>query len=379
MLDKPCSLCTPPAQADGSPGGVPMAGARTRPCAGRAALSRPMRATCSPWGQRAGRGPRTRGGAAPQRPWSDFYRQGGKRCWEGRRRVTVRGAGGPRSPAVTSGCADKPQPRLLAATTRSHVWARPLARKTTWSSHLKTEVPVRPACSWQPVPTSRPCAAHRASGPGAQRKGTARRPQGPPLTPTGLVSPLLPGAGPHGAIRHGRVWYHVRWQPRAPARKLTAISLSGSHPSWVKGHYQNYSHRLTTAGSRQRRHCITRTWVTEARLNPKGACPPLPSLPSFSWFLRVLSFPAPTSRHGEVTSGPPQAWSSLLPWVCFQRRITPRKVRPLQDGGWVGWGCFPIKPRLRTVPPPALASKCQNKPFHGPVPLQVWFPQLRPA
>ena len=117
MLDKPCSLCTPPAQADGSPGGVPMAGARTRPCAGRAALSRPMRATCSPWGQRAGRGPRTRGGAAPQRPWSDFYRQGGKRCWEGRRRVTVRGAGGPRSPAVTSGCADKPQPRLLAATT----------------------------------------------------------------------------------------------------------------------------------------------------------------------------------------------------------------------------------------------------------------------
>lgn len=121
MLDKPCSLCTPPAQADGSPGGVPMAGARTRPCAGRAALSRPMRATCSPWGQRAGRGPRTRGGAAPQRPWSDFYRQGGKRCWEGRRRVTVRGAGGPRSPAVTSGCADKPQPRLLAATTRSHV------------------------------------------------------------------------------------------------------------------------------------------------------------------------------------------------------------------------------------------------------------------
>ena len=47
--------------------------------------------------------------------------------------------------------------------------------------------------------------------------------------------------------------------------------------------------------------------------------------------------------------------------------------------GGGGLGRCPIKPRLRMVPPPTLASKCQNKPFHGPVPLQVWFPQLQPA
>ena len=103
MLDKPCSLCTPPAQADSSPGSVPMAGARTRPCAGRGGALMANASYLLPLGPEGGQRPRTRGRAAPQRPWSDFYRQGGKRCWEGRHRVTMWGAGGPRSPAVTSG------------------------------------------------------------------------------------------------------------------------------------------------------------------------------------------------------------------------------------------------------------------------------------
>ena len=166
------------------------------PALGGAVLSWPMRATCSPWGQRAGRGPEHVAGRRPKDLGQTFTD----------REERGVGKGDTESPCGEQGALgpplwlqDKPQPRLLAVPTRSRVWTRPLTRNTTWSSHLKTEAPVRPACSWQPVPTSRPSAARRASGPGAQRKGTARQAAGSsphPDRPRLITPPRAPRGSP---------------------------------------------------------------------------------------------------------------------------------------------------------------------------------------
>ena len=80
---------------------------------------------------------------------------------------------------------------------------------------------------------SRPSATRRASVPGAQRKETGPgTPRGPLPTPTGLVSSFLPWPGPHGAVSVTAVCDITSDDSRErPAHKLTAISLSGSHPS----------------------------------------------------------------------------------------------------------------------------------------------------
>ena len=89
MLDKSYSLCSSPGRVTALLGVSLMAGARTRPGAGRGtALTGQRGATCSPWGQKGGQSPPNTWAeqgreAAPRRPWSDFYQQGGKRCWEG--------------------------------------------------------------------------------------------------------------------------------------------------------------------------------------------------------------------------------------------------------------------------------------------------------
>lgn len=58
---------------------------------------------------------------------------------------------------------------------------------------------------------------------------------------------------------------NLSWQ------RAVAICLSGCHPHWVKGHYQNYSHSVTAAASL---HYITLTLVTQHKWDLKGDCPP---------------------------------------------------------------------------------------------------------
>lgn len=236
MLDKSYSLCNSPGRVIAVPGVSPMAGALPRPCTGRGtSLMGQCGATCSPWGQKGGQSPPNTwaeqgGEAAPQRPWSDFYQQGGKQCWEGWHRVTVCGAGGTWCPSVT----EKPQPHFLAVTTTIPCMNKAPGKKDNLElSHLKTGASVHPACPWHPVPTSRPSAARRASVPGAQRKETGPgTPLGPLPTPTGLVSSFLPGPGPHGAVSVTAVCDITSDDSRErPTHKLTPISLSGSHPS----------------------------------------------------------------------------------------------------------------------------------------------------
>lgn len=86
MLDKPCPPCSSPGQGDSSPGVSRWQAPKPGP--ERGALPGQCGATCSPWGQKGGQSSpnpwaEQGGEAAPQRPWSDFYQQGGKRCWEG--------------------------------------------------------------------------------------------------------------------------------------------------------------------------------------------------------------------------------------------------------------------------------------------------------
>lgn len=142
-------------------------------------------------------------------------------------RITMWGAGGTWCPAVT----EKPQPRFLAVTTTIPCMNKAPGKKDNLElSHLKTGASVRPACPWHP---SRPSATRRASVPGAQRKETGPgTPRGPLPTPTGLVSSFLPWPGPHGAVSVTAVCDITSDDSRErPAHKLTAISLSGSHPS----------------------------------------------------------------------------------------------------------------------------------------------------
>ena len=87
-LINPAHSAAPPAQGDSSPGGPE--GRRPNQALSQAGTALPgqCRATCSPWGQKGGQSApnpwaEQGGEAAPQRPWSDFYQQGGKRCWEG--------------------------------------------------------------------------------------------------------------------------------------------------------------------------------------------------------------------------------------------------------------------------------------------------------
>ena len=91
-------------------------------------------------------------------------------------------------------------------------------------------------------------------------------------------------------------------------------------------------------GSLQRLHCVTLILVTQHRLDLKEACPsPSPSpLPSSSGYLRGFSLPPPTNQEGEITSGPPQAWSFLPPGICFLSRVTHPEA---SAGGGLGMLC----------------------------------------
>lgn len=166
----------------------------------------------------------------------------------------------------------------------------------------------------------------------------------------------------------------MEWAASLSRQKALAICFSGCHPCWVKGHYQNYSHRITAAGSQLIIHDITLTLVTQHRWTLPGACsppfpPPLPP-PSSSLFLTPprLPLPRPTSAVRSCIRSAPWPALSRCPEPLLRVHQIPRG-RPgagstprASAGGGLGLG--PVEPIPGMIAPPALVSKRQDRPFN---------------